>query len=383
MTSGPAIRPAKAPPAAGGAPAQRERFEFLHALRGIAAMLVVWSHLSGFWLLENGKTSMLQDAWYGWIVRPFHLFQNGGHLGVVLFFLISGFVITHTSLRETHREFAVKRLMRIFPPLIAAIAVSWLLLRLAEVTGDRIPGVNDAGPLRWLASLFLLDGFVPGVRILDVTWTLVIEMIFYAITFALLGWSRRRPLLATWLMVAVWVTLTMVAFNVPALGAIQNGGLVVYTGFLILGRVIYLWRQGIVAPLDGAILAATAAVFTGLFLEVTSPGFLLTPGGWGGVEPLVSYLYALLIFLGAMRLNPSRTVQPFRLLGDISYSLYLLHLPVGITVLNLLDGLGAPESVSTVVAILTAIVVSWAAYRLVERPTQRLARRMLAGPRSV
>lgn len=83
-------------PVAGAA---RERFAFIHGLRGIAALLVVWSHLSGFWLLEHGKTSALQDLWYQFVARPFTLYQNGGHLGVVLFFLISGYIITHASAR--------------------------------------------------------------------------------------------------------------------------------------------------------------------------------------------------------------------------------------------------------------------------------------------
>lgn len=379
MTAGSGTLPSAEPGAPLGTTAGRgrERFEFLHALRGIAALLVVWSHLSGFWLLEHGKTSALQDLWQQWIVLPFHVFQNGGHLGVILFFLISGFVITHTSLRETHREFAVKRLMRIYPPLFAALLISWVLIQFAAATGDRLPGVNDAGIARWFAAVLLLDGFVPGVRILDVTWTLVIEMVFYAITFALLGLSRRNPLLATWVMLALWVALVLLAFNVPIFAAVQNSAVVVYTGFLILGRAIYLWRRSLIGPFDGAIIAVSAGLLTGLFLETSNPGFLLTPGGWSGVEPLVSYVAALLIFLVMMRINPKRVVQPFRLLGDVSYSLYLLHLPVGLTVLNLLDGVGVPESLNTIIAILASVGVAWVSYRLVERPSQRLARRML------
>jgi peptidoglycan/LPS O-acetylase OafA/YrhL len=97
----------------------------------------------------------------------------------------------------------------------------------------------------------------------------------------------------------------------------------------------------------------------------------------------VTYAYAFLVFMLLMRLAPKRTVQPFTFLGDISYSLYLLHLPVGITVLNLLAILGIPESVGSAVAVLVSIGVSWLAYLVIEKPSQRLARRLTSQPKPV
>lgn len=365
-------------PLAGNLAAPGERFAFIHGLRGLAALLVVWSHLSGFWLLENGKTSELQNAWYEWIVAPFNIFQNGGHLGVILFFLISGYLITHTSLRESRWSFVIKRTLRIFPPVMFATCVTWLFLQLAEATGTNLLGVSGGSALHWFASLFLLDGFTPGARALDVTWTLVIELIFYTLTFILLGASRKNELRATWTMTGLWVVVVLVSFANPYLHSTANGGLAPFVAFLILGRVIYLWQQKRITPASAATLGVLVATLYGTFLEANSPGFLLAPGGWTGAAPLVSYIYALVIFLGMMQLQPKTVVQPFKMLGDISYSLYLLHIPIGITVLNLLDKWGVATWANTLIAIAVSIAASYVAYRLVEKPSQQLARKILA-----
>ena len=356
-------------------PAPRtDRFAFIHALRGVAAMLVVWSHLSGFWLLENQTTSAAQDLWRIYLATPLHLFQNGGHLGVVLFFLISGFIITHTSLREDRRAFAIKRTLRIFPPLAVATLVCGLLLLVAAATETRLLGINGGDALHWISSLVLVDGFLPGGRALDVTWTLVIEVVFYALTFALLGLSRRSPLLSTAVMAVAWVLLSIAVTFVPIAVQTGNSGLAVYVGFLVLGRVIYLGYARLINRWVALGLGvAVALAFLGL-TEYFSPGFLIAPGGWAGYEPIVSYGYALAIFMALMVIAPKRTVQPFTLLGDVSYSLYLLHLPIGITALNLLNLAGVPESVAVVIAIALAIAVSWLSWRFVEVPFQKLAR---------
>jgi peptidoglycan/LPS O-acetylase OafA/YrhL len=353
-----------------------ERFAFIHGLRGVASLLVVWSHLSGFWLLSNARTSAAQDAWYQFIVRPFHLFQNGGHLGVVLFFLISGFIITHTSLRETRRSFAIRRSLRIFPPLAFATIVAGLLLLLANATGTELLGIN-AGPFwHWLAGSVLVDGFLPGGRAIDVTWTLVVEILFYTLTFAFIGLSRSRPVLATWIMIGVWAVLSVLSVSVGFVQGSTNQWTAVYVAFLLFGRAAYLWKRGFMRPLDAVLAGAVVIALYGMFVETLSPGFLMAPGGWIGLEPAVTYAYAVIIFLLLMQLAPRRTIQPFTLLGDVSYSLYLLHLPVGVTVLNLLDRIGVPETVNSIVAVLVSVLVSWGAYLIIERPSQRIARRL-------
>ena len=98
---------------------------FIQYLRGLAPVLVLWAHLSGFWLYAHGRGWKVETDWFVYVSRPLNLYENGGHLGVVLFFLVSGWIITYTSRRETLRTFGIKRAFRLLPALWLAWR-SWL-----------------------------------------------------------------------------------------------------------------------------------------------------------------------------------------------------------------------------------------------------------------
>lgn len=355
--------------------ADKHQIAFIQILRGAAALIVVWSHLSGFWLFANNEQWSVQNLFQVWIVVPFHIFQNGGHLGVVLFFLISGYIITHAALRETKISFIVKRIFRIFPALMAALAVTWLMLLLAHKEGFALPGIHDGGTaFQWGAAVFMLDGFIPGARILGTTWTLVVELVFYALTLLVLDRSRIKPLTASFIMLGLWMVLSVVAKNVT-MG--DNNIMVPMVGFLIAGRAIYLAQQGFISHYYATLLIIAALGGYVLFSEAMAPGQLFKPGGWGGVEPVVSDGIALFVFFALMKAPIARVWAPFNFFGNISYSLYLLHLPVGMTVLNVLHNAGVNFSVCFFAAVLSSILVSYLSYLYVEKPTQRLARFVL------
>lgn len=359
----------------------KHQIAFIQILRGLAALIVVWSHLSGFWLYANNEHWVAQDIFQAWVVVPFHIFQNGGHLGVVLFFLISGYIITHASLRETKTSFVVKRIFRIFPALIVALAVTWGMLLLAKAHSFVLPGIHSgATPTQWVAAVFMLDGFIPGARILGPTWTLVVELTFYVLTLLVLDRSRIKPLSATFVMLSIWVTFSVVAKNI-ALG--DNSGFIPMVGFLIAGRAIYLSQQGLISQYYSTLLIFAGLGGYVLFSEAMAPGQLLRPGGWGGVEPVVSDGIALLVFFALMKAPLARVWGPFNFFGNISYSLYLLHIPIGMTVLNFLRRDGVSYGLCFVIAVAASILVAYLSYSFVELPAQRLARGILGSPKHV
>ena len=241
----------------------------------------------------------------------------------------------------------------------------------------------EGGPaIDWIKAVFLLDGFTTDHYMLAVTWTLVIEMIFYALVFSVIGLQRSRPLASTWIMAGTWVVGCLVVTNVSVLADHLSGPTIYYVGFLLIGRLIYLTHVGLVDALDTAVLGSAVFLMMMLLLEVREPGFLLKPGGYSGYEPLTAFVTAIIVFLAMLRWAPRRAVQPFAFLGDISYSLYLLHLPVGFALLAVFDDAGMDQSLATVLAIAVSIVASWISYLVVERSSQRVARRLLARVRS-
>lgn len=353
----------------------------VHILRGVASLLVVWAHLSAYWLFATGETSTLQDAWTSAIAEPLHVYQDGGFLGVVIFFLISGYIVTHASMAETRSTYTVKRLLRIFPALALALAVLWALMHLMPLLGAPFPTFAGGPPGRWVQALVLVDGFTPGPYILSVTWTLAVEMMFYALVLAAIGQQRAHPLATTGAMVAAWAGLCLASFALPSLDArtpeVEGRELVIYLGVLLVGRCLYLVHSRRAHALAAGGLAALVALLVGVFQEAHDPGFLLTPDGFTDTEPLLAYATALVVFLGMLWWAPQRAAQPFALLGDVSYSLYLLHMPVGFATLGILSTFDVPNSLATVVAVGASVLAAWAAYRLVERPGQALARVVL------
>ncbi len=353
----------------------RQHLAFIHALRGVASLLVVWAHLGTIWPSLHGETSYLNRGVKKLLVVPFRVFQDGGHLGVILFFLISGYIITFTALREDRTAFAVKRVLRLLPPLAVALLAAWGYISLAGQLNTDPIGVHGGDISQWFRGLFLLDGWF-GLRSLDVTWTLVIEILFYTFTFILLSLTRRRPDASTWAISGLWVATCLIVSVTPYLSTSSNVTLPAYVSFLLIGRCIYLWKAGLVRPMTAALNCALALVTYLSFTETLAPGLL---GGATSptAEPLYTYAYAFIIFLALMSAAPRRTIQPFTMLGKISYSLYLLHIPVGFLTFEITSRWGFPPDAMILSAIAASIASAWVSYLVVERPSQRLARRLL------
>ena len=339
---------------------------FIHALRGIAPLLVLWAHLGGWWLSAAKRTSPLQDLWIRVVCHPLHLYQDGGHLGVLIFFLVSGFIITHVSLRESRSDFFIRRVFRLVPTLWLVLAGVFLLTLLAPIIN--VPWILGNYSTDYQSGFFLLNYFTGKPQVLTVLWTLFVEVLFYTLTFCVMNLSRTRPLLGTWLMLLTPLLANMAAIVFPVFGPCMWG--IMYLPFLLVGRCIYLgWAKRITAT--QAILAGMASY--GAFLIVytnTSPGLLLL----SGTEAIVSHLIAMLLFL-ALCFSGMRTVpRPLAFCADISYSLYLLHAPVGGLLLCYLTGKGLTYEVALPIAIIAVLCIAYLIFRFVEQRAQLLGR---------
>src|SRR5689334_22924237 len=154
------------------------RLDWLDALRGLAAVTVVLSHLS---------PQVIGDEAHLAVMRQIDL----GRSAVLLFFLVSGYVIPMSLERHSSlRRFWVGRLCRIYPAYLVAIALFALLA--------------SAGLLHWQASLRAETGagvlahitMMPdlvGVRgVVRVFWTLSYEMVFYLVVAGLFAARAHR-----------------------------------------------------------------------------------------------------------------------------------------------------------------------------------------------
>ncbi|MFA6546115.1 MAG: acyltransferase [Limisphaerales bacterium] len=315
------------------------RLETLDCLRGVAAFAVLWLHLT------NGNTGFLPQGLlktsgsYGW-------------LGVEVFFVISGFILPYALQRAGYQladypRFVWKRILRLDPPYLVCIAAV-IALNFASTLA---PGFRGP-PFQFdLKQVLLHLGYLNGLFNYDwlnvVFWTLALEFQFYLL-IALLFPLVSHPLLKVRL--GVCGGLAAAALLLP------SGNLVFHYLFLfMLGIWAFHIRTGL---LPG--IARQAAGWVLLFA-----GTCLTLG----LQPAVAGAATGLIIVHA-----SLKARPLLFLGQISYSLYLLHVPVGGRVINLGSRFadGPVEKMAVLaLAVGASIGAAFLFHRWVELPAQR------------
>jgi peptidoglycan/LPS O-acetylase OafA/YrhL len=335
-----------------------ENFVSIQVLRGVAALMVAFSHC------------------YGWIGAGGDLpgFPNfvGGTFGVDLFFVISGFVMVHAAgplfgQADAPRRFFAQRLARIVPLYTASTLAAVALM-------------TPAWPLRILASLTFWPEPPTGLPILEVGWTLNVEMMFYA-AFSVALFSKNRA--ATVAITSAFLLLT-IAIPSPLPWFTSLGNPLVME--LIYGMgIASLYRAGIRL---NAVAVALLIVVAVVAYAVLTPAIVLwsiqfPPGHHWLVPQQFSWGVPAAAIIAVATLVPWRlprhgwlgSLAVLRFLGDISYALYLLHTMVFAILSGVLVRIGfsAADQAWWFVAIMlpAAIAISGLVHILFERPITR------------
>jgi peptidoglycan/LPS O-acetylase OafA/YrhL len=339
---------------------------------------------------------------------------RGGFLGVDIFFVLSGFLITTLLLEEHHETgrislgaFWARRARRLLPALFVMVAVVCVFPLVAARLGHPAAAAGvDLGALRasaiaTLAYVANWHAIVAGnsyfaqfsaPSALAHTWSLAIEEQFYVVWPLLtLGLVRlgalghRRGGVALCAALAGASSLAMAVLYDPASSASINR--VYYgtdtrlfdlavgaaTGWLLVGRPV---RPGELRWLRPAGLAALAAVLVALVGSGDAAGVprsVMFRGGFLVVALLVALVLAALRDVEGP-LHRLLALRPLRAVGRVSYGLYLWHWPIIVYVTPAVTGLGGHRLLAVRVALMAGATV--ASYVLVEQPIRqrRLAR---------
>jgi peptidoglycan/LPS O-acetylase OafA/YrhL len=366
------------------------RWESLDALRGIAAFLVLTFHCSsvftGFVARSNPfSLSAWQDPWTWLKFTPLRLFVSAGPSAVVLFFVLSGFVLSLPFLRSVRQPgysaFVIKRVCRIYPPFAAAILISAALCVLVEPASNPALSAwfNEVLPDRVLSMEYILrnlmmTGLVPDMSLDTVMWSLVHELrisLIFPILFVL---TRRWPAASVpaSLLVGLACTAALAGKDVTDLAM----------SLVDTARFIPLFVAGIViAAQAGTIRQATARLSRSgaAILWLASMALMLFPGQsisdyydfvWG-----LGAVTLLVMTVGSVRADRVFSASPLVWLGRVSYSLYLVHVPLLIVVVHLTYG-RAPLWVAVAGVIPLSLVAAELMYRFIEKPSIGLGRRL-------
>ena len=327
----------------------------IEGLRGIAILLVLLFHAGLPW-------------------------TPGGFVGVDVFFVISGFLITGKLWRESQQpgglnitRFYAWRIRRLLPAAlvaIAAITVFGLLLAApldrSELAADGAASALSLANMRFIGSVDYFAATTSPSPFLHF-WSLSVEEQFYLVWPALIvlltwrGGSSRRLIAALLIGVvasfalSIWLTDTSPArafYLLPTrVWQLGVGGLLALVGVMGTSRGA--------GALAWAGLAAVAVAGVALTAEMPYPGLAALLPTAGAVA---------LLYGGAAPSGPVRLLAaaPLRFLGKISYSLYLWHWPLLVLPLMFLER--ALTGVEVVASVAAAIGVSWLSWRFVEQP---------------
>lgn len=323
-------------------------------------------------------------------VVVFHTFPSmlpGGFVGVDVFFVISGFLISqiilseHQSGRFSYATFYGRRIRRLFPGLLLVIAFSlvagWILLFPAEY--ERL-GKHVIASSIFLVNFSLLSesGYFDTLshsKPLLHLWSLSIEEQFYILwpAFLAIAWKDRRRT-SLWLWIAF---LGSFAFNVFLIDRDR-----VATFFWPVTRfwelqcgVLLTYICEFAGNADsrkrffeqhGGVLSAS-----GLGLIMMSLSMLNSQSAFPGYWALASVLGATLLIAAGSRAPVNRLILCHPILvwtGLISYPLYLWHW-VLLSFLRI-EKLGAPSPLARIIAVTLSFVLAWLTFRYFERPVR-------------
>jgi peptidoglycan/LPS O-acetylase OafA/YrhL len=361
---------------------ERGRVVGLDGIRGLAALYVVMFHC---WLLSfHGFPANPGPAWLGWLLY--------GHLAVVLFLVVSGFSLSISPARQEWQlggagRFAWRRALRIVPPYWAALVFS---LVIAWAVLPQPHSGPPTGRSVVVYGLLLQDLFVAPVPN-GAFWSIAVEAEMYVL-FPLLLLIRRRAGAAV-LLAVVTVPVLVIGLRNPDVSTVDR--LTGLTPQLVPLFVMGMLGAGVTAAGKRtrripwhwlAVLAAVPAV-----LLILAEGSVWTVHHYFWVDLVAGPALALL--LAAVATRPTAplvrllTTKPLHGLGTISYSLYLVHLPIVLVISRELVGPQvqlplAAFAVTMALAVPASVAAAWMFATVFEIPLQR-RRRAATGVRPV
>ncbi|WP_445441831.1 acyltransferase family protein [Clavibacter sp. km1a] len=337
--------------------APHRRVAGLDLIRGVAIALV-----------------LLRHAWPD-------AFGSGGIVGVVIFFTLSGYLITGILSRDVERAGRVRymrfyrnRAIRLLPPLVTMLAVLGIVTLTLDPLGER------GGLTRALIVGLTYTGNFPfdlGSSAIDHLWTLATEEQFYLVwplllTLGIRKGRLRAVLLAAGLALGLVLCTTLVLtypdvhriYRLPTSWALA----------MVLGAAARIstgsWKAWFAARASRRRVAGTAAAAALLLLTVIPDG-KDSIGSYLVLGPLVAVLTVVLITSWrAWDALPTQWLRPLLALGTVSYAAYLWNYPLLLWLGTAVDARWLP--IASIATTLLAAIISW---WFVEVPSQRLRQR--------
>ncbi|PYU28182.1 MAG: acyltransferase [Acidobacteria bacterium] len=293
----------------------------MEGLRGLAVLLVFFVHyhaLFGEYLVRGL-----------WLRSISQFLGTIGNSGVDLFFVMSGYLIYGALIRREvgYFRFARRRVQRIYPTFLS-VFVGYLVLSLAFPQQSKIPAGAVAGGLYVLQNLFLLPGIFRITPMISVAWSLSFEFFFYLtlpILIAACGMRRWKAQLRLAFFALLWGSG---GIALVYRGQAPQARMISFIAGIVLYEVISVEKIRVLVPKRGemgVLLLVLLSFF--FFYTVHGPRSQSKMNAFLPVFSLgVSFFFLCLYsFKCNGALSRAFSWTPFRYLGNMSYSYYLIH----------------------------------------------------------
>lgn len=343
-------------------------------LTGLRFFAAFWLLLYFFWSRFEGFS------------RP--LIIDNGNLGVDLFFILSGFVLAHVygpqveNSNYSHKGFIWARLARVYPLHLLTFSMMFGMFVVAIITGSEFDkSAFDLSHIPYHLTLTQAWGFIGADTWNFPSWSISAEWFAY-LTFPASFWVASRfknaPIAGLMLVFAVFYAFyaLMDGVNIELTNMTWQGGVIrIIPSFLGGIMLWFIGRKGLFNPKYSkiAILANVILLFT--TCAITNSPWLVWP-----------MLLSLVFFLAESSKLPSQEVigsKTFVYLGEISFSMYMVHLPVDIVINRIISKFGGALGpvtfgiVSLIIGIIATMIVAALAHAFVEKPARDFLRRTI------
>jgi peptidoglycan/LPS O-acetylase OafA/YrhL len=361
------------------------RYGSLDGLRGAAALVVVFYHLfeiaRPYLISMSGSTPLTGVTPYSvFMTLPGSIFVAGPQ-AVYVFFVLSGLVLTLSVIRKASFDwiaYVPSRLIRLYLPAVASIVLSVVLILLVPRVPNAEPGGSwilrnalEISKVRLIREATLTD-IAPQYN--GVLWSLYLEVAFSVLLPAFVAFA---VLTKRW-----WWAAGILALACAVAGTEADDYGFKLLPVFFLGSILAVKLSGLerliarINAMKTKNLLWLSTLLLGLVLMIPAafvPVLFTMPHGWTLIQ-LGWVIGAVLIVVACLGWRSLASVLEARVpawFGKISFSLYLVHVPVLVTLAFLWGGKHWP--LVGLIGIPLSIAVGWAFYVLVERPSHRLA----------
>jgi len=352
----------------------------LDGIRGISILLILFFHCRDIATPQNLSENI------------YYKFAETGWVGVELFFVLSGFLITGILLDTYNQKkyfynFYMRRILRIFPLYYAVLILLTLISQFMQ-----IDSFYQKSTLAQLSYWFYLQNWlhlfdINTTPIISHSWSLAVEEQFYLVWPALILFAARRNAVGKLCLITIGLAFIvragLVNLNLPAYFLTIS-----QMDILALGAfVVVLFRHfGSLKPLRRpAIILAVISGVTVAFVAAKERGFF---GNNGmvlliGILPLAIFFSSFLII--ALTSREQGILRIFlqnrwlRFLGKISYGVYIFHWPIRILLIEIWPkaafGFWINQLGFLVVVSVCSIAIAWFSFQYFETPILHLKKK--------